>query len=251
VPIYKDFAHLYNMGWYSNFSFAIAEIFPELLDYLGYQPKSILDLACGTGTFAIEIAKLGIETTGVDISSRMLSIAKKKAKEEKVSIRWLHQDMMNLKLNQKVDMCTCWFDSLNYMLERDDLSVVFQKVQNALQPGGYFIFDMNTIYGLIENWNRFPSYVPQDNAKCFEVHQPSYDYETNIASMKITGFIKEGDAWKRIQEIHREKAYTLQEIRETFREAGFKEIKSFDNLQEKIPIEKESKRVFFILRNQS
>ena len=245
---YKHFAKLYQLGWYDNYSRVIADFFPQLLSYLGVIPKTILDIACGTGTFAIEMAKQGMQVTGVDISTQMLSIAKQKAREEKEKVEWLHQDMINLTLSKKFDMCTSWFDSLNYVLLWEDLLTVFQNVSQALTDKGYFIFDMNTRYGLIKSWNRYPSYVSQDNAKCFEVHQPSYDFETNIASMKITGFIKEGDSWNKIQEIHKEKGYSLQEIRAAFAGAGFCELHSFSNLQEYAPVEEQTGRVFFILK---
>ena len=251
MPQYKDFAKLYHLGWYDNYSRVIADFFPCLLSYLSFFPKTIMDIACGTGTFAIEMAKQGLQVTGVDISTQMLSIAKQKAKEEKVKIEWLHQDMVKLTSHKKFDMATSWFDSMNYVLDGKDLQTVFLNVSKVLANDGYFLFDMNTRYGLIKSWNRYPSYVQQDKANCFEVHQPSYDYETNIASMKITGFIKEGDSWKRIQEIHKEKGYSLQEIREAFGRAGFCELHSFSNLQEYAPIEEQTGRVFFILQLKS
>lgn len=251
MALYKDFAQIYQRGWYANFSLNIAEGIPALFDYLRCKPKTILDLACGEGSFAIEMAKQGFEVIGVDISTRMLSLAKQKSKLEKVKVEWLHQDMLQLNLAKQVDLCTCWFDSLNYILDWNQLQQVFERVYQILNPYGYFIFDMNTRYGLIQNWNRFPCYAPQDTETCFEVHQPSFDYEQEIASVKITGFLKEGKLWKRIREIHKEKAYSIEEIQKAFSGAGFKETYCFSNLQDRSPIDEESGRVFFILQNQS
>jgi len=250
MTIYHGFAELYRRGWYANFSLNIALVIPALLEHLHCQPGSTLDLACGMGDFAIEMAKQGLKTTGVDLSTRMLAIAKQKARREKVNIEWLHQDMRDLNVSKKVDLCTCWFDSLNYILDWRDLKQVFRNVYQALNSNGYFLFDMNTRHGLIERWNRFPCYVPQDSPSHVEVHQPSFDHEQNIASMKITGFIKEDGRWKRIQEIHKEKAYSLQEIRDAFMEAGFNEIHSFGSLEDRTPIDSHTGRAFFILQNK-
>jgi 2-polyprenyl-3-methyl-5-hydroxy-6-metoxy-1,4-benzoquinol methylase len=251
MSVYKEFAKVYKIGWYANFSRQIADIFPCLLADLGIRPKSMVDMACGMGDFAIKMAKTGIETYGVDLSPRMLALAKEKAKEEKVSVTWLQQDMVKLNLNKKADLFTCWFDSLNYILDYQDLKQVFLNVAQTLNPQGYFIFDMNTFYGLVEHWNRFPCYVPQNSSKCLEVHEPSFDYEQNIASLKITGFIREGDAWKRFQEIHQEKAYTQVDIRKAFGEAGFIELHSFSSIIERTPMKVDSGRIYFILQKQN
>jgi ubiquinone/menaquinone biosynthesis C-methylase UbiE len=252
MRIYKEFAQLYRMGWYANHSLEIADIFPCLLSDLGIQAYSMVDVACGMGDFAIEMAKNGITTYGVDISTQMLGLAKEKSILNKVSVTWLHQDMIKLKLKKKVDLGTCWFDSLNYILRWEDLLTVFQQVNRCLNENGFFIFDMNTLYGLIENWNRFPCYVPQDTTQCFEVHRPTYDYEQNIASLKITGFIKEGEAWRKIQEVHQEKGYPLEEIRKAFCMAGFCELHCFGSIIDRNPLCEDSGRVYFILqKNES
>jgi ubiquinone/menaquinone biosynthesis C-methylase UbiE len=252
MKIYKDFVEVYRQGWYANHSLDIATIFPCLLADLGIQPTSLVDIACGMGDFAIEMAKSGIDTTGVDFSTQMLAIAKEKSILEKVSVTWLHQDMSKLKLKKKVDLATSWFDSLNYLIKWEDLLATFYSVNQALKDGGYFIFDMNTRFGLIENWNRFPCYVPQDTSKCFEVHQPSFDYEKNIASLKITAFLKEEEGWKRIQETHQERGYTLEEIRRIFQELGFLELHCFGSLVDRTPLKEDSGRVYFVLqKNQS
>lgn len=252
MKIYKDFVEVYRQGWYPNHSLDIATIFPCLLADLGIQPTSLVDIACGMGDFAIEMAKSGIECTGVDLSTQMLGMAKEKSRLENVAVTWLHQDMSKLKLKKTVDLATCWFDSLNYLLSYQELLYTFYNVNQALKDKGYFIFDMNTRFGLIENWNRYPSYVPQDTSKCFEVHQPSFDYENNIASLKITAFVKEAEGWKRIQETHQERGYTLEEIRRVIQESGFLELHCFGNLIDRTPLQEDSGRVYFILqKNQT
>lgn len=250
MAIYKEFAYLYNKGWYGKFSLSIAKIFPSLLNDLGITPTSLLDIACGIGDFAIEMAKKGIETIGVDFSRQMIDLAIEKAAQKNVSVQWLVQDITKLNLGKKVEVVTCWFDSLNYILEWSDLRKVFQHVYHSLTPGGYFLFDMNTRFGLINHWNKYPCYVPQNNHHVVEIHEPSFDYEENIASIKVTGFIKEGHLWRRVTEIHREKAYPLHAIRKAFEEAGFIEILCLDNIALRTPFHQESGRVYFILKSK-
>lgn len=250
MPIYHQFASIYQGGWYPNFSLELAKYFPSFLDFLQFKPSSILDLACGEGTFAVEMAKLGFTVTGVDQSKKMLQLAKEKAAKCKVSVNWIRQDIIQLNLPNSFDLCTCWFDSLNYILHWSELATVFKGVQKILRPDGYFIFDMNTRFGLIENWNKFPCYIPQDKQNCFEVHQPSFDYEQNIASLKITAFLKQEKSWKRIQEVHKEKAYSMDEIKNAYHEAGLIEKYCFESIREKSSISEESGRVFFVLQNK-
>ncbi|MCS7240469.1 MAG: hypothetical protein NZ651_04415 [Candidatus Bipolaricaulota bacterium] len=141
---------------------------------------------------------------------------------------------------------TCWYDSLNYLLEYDELGKTFANVARVLNPEGLFIFDMNTIYGLAVGWQRQLAYVEQDTEELFEVHRTSYDYERNIATMKITGSFREGDSWHRIDEEHRERGYALREIRGALSAAGLVELACFGDLREMSEPKPESHRVWFV-----
>lgn len=249
IPLkaYEEFSYIYSKGPYTSYSQKMAMLFFPVLDLLDFEPKKLLDIACGEGTFAVEMAKEGLEVTGIDRSARMLELAQKKAKEEKVAIDFVLGDMTRMKFDGNFDTATCWFDSMNYVLKNSDLKKVFSGVHAALEDGGLFIFDMNTIHGLVTNWHQ-STYIQQNTDDIFEAHSTDYDFERNIATLEMTGFVRKNDSWKRIKEIHTERGYTFEEIRKAFKSAGFSEIACWESLKMMNHAEPDSNRVFFILK---
>jgi hypothetical protein len=106
----------------------------------------------------------------------------------------------------------------------------------CIKPGGVFLFDMNTIYGLAVGWQRKQCYIQQNASEVFEVHRTSYDYERQIASVQITAFIQQGDLWERIDELHQERGYPLDEIRACLLAAGFEVLAVLGSLREMSPL---------------
>ncbi|HAF70882.1 TPA: class I SAM-dependent methyltransferase, partial [Candidatus Acetothermia bacterium] len=123
-----------------------------------------------------------------------------------------------------------------------------RNVARVLNPGGLFVFDMNTRYGLAVNWQRHPCIVEADKDDLFIVHRPSYDHERNIATLRITGFYREGDVWRRIDEEHKERGYTLEEIQQALKQAKLKELACWGNLWEMTAPKPDSGRVWFVAR---
>ena len=244
MGLYREFALLYTKGPYPEYSRRVAKLLPSILERFGVQPERVLDLACGEGTFAVEMARRGYRVTGVDLSPEMLRFAREKAKETGVEVRFIEQDMRDLKLDERFDLVTCWYGSLNYLLEYDELVRIFRNVAQALNPGELFIFDMNTRYGLAVNWQRHPCTIEVDRPDMLIIHRPSYDYERNIATLRITGFLREGERWRRIDEEHKERGCTLEEIREALQGAGLVELACWGNLREMSEPKPDSPRVF-------
>ena len=129
MDVYREFANLYASGDYPQYSKNIAGYLPGLLTKLDFQPKTILDVACGEGTFAIEMAKQGYEVTGIDQSPDMLTIARKKARKENIKLDFRQMDMRQITFNKSFDLATSWFDSLNYIHEIDFLQWYFGPVK--------------------------------------------------------------------------------------------------------------------------
>jgi ubiquinone/menaquinone biosynthesis C-methylase UbiE len=248
MSIYERFAYFYAKGPYLGYSERMAELLPAVLPRFDARPKTVLDIACGEGTFAVAMAKQGFQVTGVDQSPQMLQLSRERAERENVKVEFLLQDMRSLPFEERFDLVTCWFDSLNYLLELEDLTKTFAGVCRALKKTRLFIFDMNTIYGLAVEWQRHHCYVQQDTPELFEIHRPSYDLEKNMAIMKITGFVKEGDGWTRMDEVHKERGYTLEDIRQCSKEAGLQELACWGNLQEMSEPKPDSGRVWFVMQ---
>jgi len=250
-PLYDRFADFYAAGPYPRYTRALIELFPTVQEHYNLPGKgSLLDAACGEGTFAVAMAKDGWQVTGIDQSERMLQHARRKPETAELGIRFLRRDMRSMGFNAEYDLVTCWFDSLNYLLQYSDLSQAFSSAYQALKPGGYYLMDMNTIYGLAFTWQQNPYYIQQDQDGIFEVHSTSYDYENQIASLHITGFVRLPDSglWERMDEIHRERGYPVEQIASLLNTAGFEIIDRIGHLRDFSPPEPETPRVWFICR---
>lgn len=146
-----DFLKNMSKNQYKTFSYYYDEIM-ELIEYDGWvgltkkylKPDStILDLACGSGTFAISLANDGYKVTGLDLSREIIEVAKEKMKLNHVEIDFEVKDMTNFSYNSQFDVITCFFDSVNF-LTKDEVKRMMDAVYNNLKDGGFFIFDLFT-----------------------------------------------------------------------------------------------------------
>ena len=246
--IYEDFAEVYSSGKYPEFSKAMADILPKLLDGFGVEGKKLLDIACGEGTFAVEMAEKGYDVVGIDISPKQIEIAKEKDVDEEIDFKV--QDMRELFFQERFNVVTCWYDSLNYILDKDELLQVFKGVYNSLQEDGIFVFDMNTIYVMEEVWEG-QTMVKEDSREIFDMIEQNYDKEKHITSIKLTSFLREDDGrWRKIEEVHRERGYSFEELRNIFKDVGFKELGCWKDIEEKTEADEESERVWFVLEKR-
>lgn len=201
----------------------------------------VLDLGCGTGRMTNLLKGFGYRMTGLDISPEMLEIAAGSGDSE---ILYICQDMRELALLHPADAVISTCDSLNYILEPEDLIQVFVRVRENLKENGVFLFDMNTLYKyetlLAENT------FAEDREECSFIWQNFYDQEDGINEYDLTLFIRsESGLYHKFEEMHFQKAYGTEEIKEALRLAGFevREVMDADTLKEP---ETESERLYFI-----
>jgi ubiquinone/menaquinone biosynthesis C-methylase UbiE len=142
---YNVFAPFYDLLQTVDYP-ARAAYFDRLLRKFDMPDGLLLDLACGTGTLSVELAGRGYDVIGVDGSEQMLSVAQQKAWAAEQQILFLCQDMEELDLYGTVTGCVCALDSLNHLTEEEALSRAIGRVSLFLEPGGVFVFDMNTPY---------------------------------------------------------------------------------------------------------
>src|SRR3989442_8393928 len=166
----RDFAQVYSKYGYNEFSARVAELLPGVLAKLRVRPHQVLDLPCGEGTFAIRMAKRGCRTTGVDRSSAMLRLGRRKAREARLSVRFIESDVRSLRFHEEFDLAASWYDSLNYLLTLSDLKKTFACVFRALQTGGHFLFLVNTPGGPSKWWVRHPTFITVDTPDTFLIH---------------------------------------------------------------------------------
>jgi len=249
MGLYNKFADIYQRGPYLRFSQILVEtVLPEYLEELGVTPKKVLDIACGEGSFAVGMAKLGYEVTGVDQSPQMIALAESRAAEEGVLADFFVEDMRSIPFFNEFDLVTCFFDSLNYMLTIKDLQEAFQNAYQALKPGGFFIFDMNTIFGLAVEWMQAKTYVQNEADDFIEIHRQEYDYENQIATMHITIFKQQGELWERIDEAHHERGYPIADLQYLLTQMGFEISGMYGSLRKRTEVNTNSPRVWFINR---
>lgn len=210
----------------------------------GQMPLTVLDLACGTGTVSRILASRGYELTGVDLAEGMLEVARRKALEARLPLAFHQQDAATLDLGeQRFDSVVCLFDSLNYLVEPVRLQVAFARIFAHLRPGGSFIFDVNTEYALANG---------MFNQSCTRRDEPlhyrwrsQYDPETRLCTVRMNFSYDSGDGRRQaFTEVHRQRAYSKEELTQWLREAGFTEIFVYDGYTTNPP-KKRSDRLFY------
>jgi ubiquinone/menaquinone biosynthesis C-methylase UbiE len=226
MSAYERFADVYDKMGSDRFSARMFAYTERLLTRLGYHPKAVLDLACGTGTAALKWAARNTVTFGIDGSGHMLAVARRKARENKLKITFSRQPLTAFSLSQPVDLVTCYFDSLNYLLTESDLTACFRSTARALYPGGYFIFDMNTVEAMKVIWGA--QVYADETADLAWVWKNCYYPKSKTAEVKATFFVRKGRIWERFDEVHAEKGYTLTEIRRCLNGAGFETTQVYD-----------------------
>ena len=223
---------------------SIVAFYHEILKQEAVLPKSAADLACGTGSVALILARMGYRVIGVDMSEEMLTVALQRAVEQAVMPQFVCQKLQRLRLPRAVDMAVCALDGLDYILDPEDCKEAIRRVYKSLNPGGIFIFDVNTP----EKLRAMDGQVfldEDDDVYC--VWRGEFDEQTNICSYGMDLFQRQGDVWHRSFEEHREYAYTAQQLTEYLKAAGFTHIRVYADGKLEAPGEGEQ-RIYFSAR---
>lgn len=245
--MYEDFAHLYDALQKDVNYEEFAEYYVKIMERFHNEKGLCLDLGCGTGNMTLCLDKRGFEMIGVDSSVDMLNVAREKAYDEERSILFLNQDMTQFELYGTVNTVVSTLDCVNYITDEKALLKVFKLVNNYLDPGGLFIFDINSKYKL-EHVLGDNTYVSNED-DIFYSWQNFYDEETKICTFDLTFFERDEDVYCRYDETHYERAYTVEEIKGLLAEAGMEVLGVYDNLTFNPPHDK-SERIFFVAREQ-
>jgi len=183
------------------------------------------DAACGTGSTAIKLAKLGIRMYAFDAAALMCRVAREKARRENVRLRVLRRDLQDFALPEQVDLITCEGDAMNHLQKPSDLNDAARAAYRALRPGGYFYFDVNNAAGFRSYWR---GNVWLEQPGIVLVMRNGNDAATNRAWSDVELFLKQGKAWLRHQERIDEVCWEPAEIRQVLNRTGFEAIKHFD-----------------------
>ena len=203
---------------------ATVDFYYEILNKEGLNPRTAVDLACGTGSVTAILARKGLRVIGVDMSEEMLTVAQQKASELENQPRFICQPLQKLFLPRGVDMAVCALDSLDYITDPADCEEAIRRVYKALNPGGIFIFDVNTP----EKLRAMDGQVfldEDDDVYC--VWRGEFDGQTNICSYGMDLFQRKGNVWERSFEEHCEYAYSADQLVGYLKAAGFTHIRVY------------------------
>ncbi len=226
---------------------AVVAFYQQIMAREGVHPRTAVDLACGTGSVSILLAKMGLQVTGVDISEDMLTAAWDKASDMEEPPMFICQPLQKLHLPKGVDLAVCALDSLDYILDPADCQEAIRRIYKSLNPGGIFIFDVNTP----EKLRAMDGQVFLDEDEdVYCVWRGEFDGQSNICSYGMDLFCRKGKLWQRSFEEHKEYAYSQSQLTDFLKEAGFRSIRVYGDRKMEAPGEGEQ-RIYFSARKGS
>ena len=266
--IYQNYAPFYDMSGQLRFAVLMGQYLTEVLARHVVRGQRALDIACGTGTLALMLADQGWDVVGLDASLPMLTYAQAKATNLEVDgrVTFVQGDMRDLNSHvapfiagttdiardfqssmpgSRYDLVTCIYDSLNYLLTKEDLAACFNSVSRVLLPGGLFVADMNTRYFLEHDWGdcaalECPGFV--------QITQSHFDPVTGCSTMVLTGFAGDDEhGYDRFDETHIERAYPEDVVGQLLAEAGLVVEASYDCFTFQ-PVQERTQRIAWIAR---
>lgn len=196
----------------------VVEFYRQILQREGLNPRTAVDLACGTGSVAMLLAKQGMQVIGVDISEDMLCVASQKAQDMENPPMYICQSLQNLHLAKAVDLAVCALDSMDYITDPADCRLAIRRIYKALNPGGCFIFDINTPQKL---WAMDGQVFLDEDDDVYCVWRGEFDRQSNVLSYAMDLFQRQGNVWHRSFEEHREYAYSAEQMVQYLKDAGF------------------------------
>ena len=247
MATYESFARVYDL-FMDNIPYEEWSVYlHELLQKGGVEDGLVLELGCGTGTMTELLSGMGYDMIGVDAAPDMLEIALEKKEKSGADILYLQQDMREFELYGTVRAVVSVCDSMNYILEKEDLVQVFKLVNNYLDPSGIFIFDMNTEYKythLLADGT-----FAENREESSFIWENFYDEDERINEYDLTLFIKEGELFRKFEETHYQRCYSLEEVKKAAKEAGMEFVAAYDAFTRK-PVKDDSERVYLVFRER-
>lgn len=241
---YSDFASVYD----ELMTEIPYDTYAEILDLAtgGIADKRILDIGCGTGLLSVKLAKMGGIVTGVDISPDMISVAQQRAEVLSLPIAFVEQPMQQLEGFEGFDVAVIAIDSLNYVIEREEVAATLIKIYQALSVGGVLLFDVHSTYKMDEIFMESP--FTFDNGSIVYIWETEEGDEPHSVYSELAFFVRNVDgSYKRFDEVHYQRTFSVHDYVEMLETIGFSIERIFADWEDEPPHE-ESERVFFQVR---
>ncbi len=274
MDAYTGFAGVYDK-FMDNIPYEQWEAYvTSLLKEYGVADGLVLELGCGTGNMTRLLCSHGYDMIAIDNSEEMLMIARDKAMDEAMDILYLLQDMRSFELYGTVRAVVSICDSMNYITEPEELCQVFRLVNNYLDPGGVFIFDMNTIYKYKELLGSRT--IAENREDCSFIWDNYYYEDEQINEYELSIFVKDcpedeesggakedgpggqwtdadmdgsGEPFIRYRETHYQRGYSLAEVKALLEQSGMTFIAAYDAFSRE-PVSENSERMYIIAREK-
>lgn len=244
---YGNFALLYDTLMDDIDYKSWGEYIELLLKYNKIENRRILEMACGTGNLTLELLNRGYQVDGFDLSNEMLAQANNKLSKKR-GFRLFNMNMKNFRMDRKYHSVIAACDSINYILDEEELKETFQTVLEHLEPGGLFIFDINSEYKLEKILGN--NIFLEDRDTIFYTWDNRYDKQTKICEFFLTFFHSEdGGEYVRFDEVHKEKAYSIETIESLLLNVGFNQVEKYEAFEFESPRE-DSERINFTAKKK-
>lgn len=225
----------------------VSQVLSSLLTRYGKSRGLLLDLACGTGSVSVRMAQKGYEVIGVDLSPEMLSEAQNKAYSAGQNILFLCQDMTALDLYGTVDAAVCTLDGLCHLPDEESVFAALQKVSLFMNPGGVFLFDVNSVYKHRAVLGNNTFVYDTDDVYCVWQNTLLSDGVTVQMDLDFFEPVSDEGDYVRQSERFTERAYPRETLEAMLKKAGFTVLDVFDGYSGK-PAHDTSERLLFAVR---
>ncbi|MBY0220985.1 class I SAM-dependent DNA methyltransferase [Sporosarcina aquimarina] len=241
---YQEFAHIYD----ELMNDIPYDAYIDLLDLAstGVVGKKVLDIGCGTGLLSAMLSKKGASVTGVDLSADMLEVASNRARSLGLDIEFIQQPMQQLEVEDTYDIAVISIDSLNYVISQTDVRETFRRIYKALGKDGVLLFDVHSIFKMDEIFLEGP-FVFDDQRITYMWQTAPGDEEHSIYSQLAFFVRQENGLFKRFDEVHMQRTFSVTEYVGMLNDAGFQIERIFADWEDEPPTD-ESERVFFQVR---
>lgn len=228
--IYNKFGRYYDLIYDSFYDYEkecdnLEDLFSK---FLKEHPENILDVGCGTGSHAMELARRDYHVTGIDISSVMIKEAKKKAKEANLDCKFLVMDMRELDIDFEFDSAICMFGSFDYLTTKRDLGKFLRRLGKILSEDSIFVFEFwnfNAAQPEFKTWLK----VKDENMNLIRLAESKLNKRTRINTLNMEFFIfGEDEKVDSFSEVHKLRCYTASEIKSLLSDYGFKIIATYN-----------------------
>ena len=242
VPPYAALACIYNEVMRHVDYVEWADYVDRVFHRSGMKRKHILEIACGAGKVGVLLRKQGYEVVGCDLSLEMLREARRHTLTEGVSVPLFATDIRILSTREYFEGGLCLYDSINYLLDIEEVKMALENTYRCLLPSGVFIFDICTRLNSKQYFEKYTDRVKGDGYRF--IRKSRFDNETSLQYNSFTIYLK--GCKEPFLEEHIQRIYSVDDILDAVASSSFHLLGCFEDTTFKQGSER-SERVHLVL----